>query len=99
MQLIFSKNQMRHGLKTLLLSWLAYLAVALTATLALPPSIRAQAALQQPSAKSAPAPAPKRDLSGVWQLQGDGSAQPLASDSARLFACPSHTKAAFHIRQ
>jgi hypothetical protein len=35
---------------------------------------------QQSSAKSAPTPAPKRDLNGVWQLQGDGSQQPIAAD-------------------
>jgi hypothetical protein len=40
----------------------------------------AQAAPPQGAAKSAPAP--KRDLSGVWQLQGDGSAQPIAPDAA-----------------
>jgi hypothetical protein len=40
----------------------------------------AHAAAQQSSAKPAPAPAPKRDLNGVWQLQGDGSQQPIADD-------------------
>jgi hypothetical protein len=42
------------------------------------------AAPQQAAPKSASSPssspAPKRDLSGVWQLQGDGSAQPIAPD-------------------
>jgi hypothetical protein len=64
------------------LSLPAYLATALAATFVLSPVAHAQAAPQQSPAKSAPAPAPKRDLSGVWQIQGDGSAQPLAPDSA-----------------
>lgn len=38
------------------------------------------AAPGQAAAKSAPAPTPKRDLSGVWQLQGDAGAQPIAAD-------------------
>ena len=36
---------------------------------------------QQTAGKSSAAPAPKRDLSGVWQLQGDGGATPLAPDN------------------
>jgi hypothetical protein len=40
--------------------------------------VAAQAAPQQSLSKSAPAP--KRDLNGVWQLQGDGSQQPIAAD-------------------
>jgi len=38
------------------------------------------AAPQQNAAKSAPAADAKNNLSGVWQLQGDGSAQPIAAD-------------------
>ena len=50
------------------------------AALAVSPSGSAHAAPPQTAAKSAPAPAPKRDLNGVWQLQGDGSQQPIADD-------------------
>jgi hypothetical protein len=42
----------------------------------------AQAAPQQAPAKSSSAPAPKRNLSGVWQVQGDIAAQPIAPDDA-----------------
>ena len=73
------------------LSLLTYFFLALsTAALAFPVAARAQAAPQQAAAKSAPpaasssvsapAPAPKRDLSGVWQLEGDIGAAPIAPD-------------------
>jgi hypothetical protein len=58
------------------LSLLTYLTAALT--FATVPA--AHATPQQVASKSASSPAPKRDLSGVWQLQGDGSAQPIAPD-------------------
>ena len=42
---------------------------------------RAQNAAPHAASKAASTPAPKRDLSGVWQLQGDGSQQPIAPDA------------------
>jgi hypothetical protein len=58
--------------------------IAVSTTLTFSTVARAQAAPQQSASKSAssPAPAPKRDLTGVWQLQGDGSQQPIAPDEA-----------------
>lgn len=56
---------------------------ALTAALAMSAVLHAQTNPLQAAPKSATAsaPAPKRDLSGVWQLQGgDGGAQPIAED-------------------
>jgi len=41
----------------------------------------AQNAAPHAASKAASTPAPKRDLSGVWQLQGDGSQQPIAPDA------------------
>ncbi len=60
---------------------IAWMMAVPAAALAFSPAVRAQAGpTPQASAKSAPAPAPKRDLNGVWQLQGDGSQQPIAAD-------------------
>ena len=56
---------------------------AFFAVLASSSFIHAQSNPQQAAPKSATAsaPAPKRDLTGVWQLQGgDGGAQPIAED-------------------
>jgi hypothetical protein len=39
------------------------------------------AGAQQAAAKSSSSPAALRDLTGVWQLQGNGSAQPIAADA------------------
>jgi hypothetical protein len=52
-----------------------------TAALLFSTITRVQAVPQQAATKSASAPAPKRDLSGVWQLQGDGTQQPIAADA------------------
>jgi hypothetical protein len=57
-------------------------AAALIALLTFSTAAHSQNFPQPPSSKSATAPAPKRDLTGVWQLQGDGSAQPIAPDAA-----------------
>src|ERR1700687_3099815 len=40
----------------------------------------AQAGQQQTTAKTPAAPAPKRDLSGVWQYQGAGGAESFAAE-------------------
>ena len=58
--------------------------IAVSTALTFSTVARAQSATQQSASKSAasPAPAPKRDLTGVWQLQGDGSQQPIAPDDA-----------------
>jgi hypothetical protein len=44
--------------------------------------VRAQSAppQQQTSSKPASSPAPKRDLTGVWQFQGTGSAESMVAD-------------------
>jgi len=39
------------------------------------------AAQQQLTPKAAPAPAPKRDLSGVWHYEGNGGSEPIAPDN------------------
>ena len=43
-------------------------------------ALRAQTSQQTASAKSAAAPAPKRDLTGVWQYQGFGGAEGTAPE-------------------
>jgi hypothetical protein len=61
------------------ISLVTYLLAPLTAlTFSYAPCIHA--APQQAASKSASSPAPKRDLTGVWQLQGDGSQQVIAPD-------------------
>lgn len=40
----------------------------------------AQNSSQSPASKSSSAPAPKRDLSGVWQLRGTGGAESMTPD-------------------
>ena len=57
---------------------LSYLFAPLVAALAFSATAHAQAATPQAASKSSPAPAPKRDLTGVWQLQGIGGRQPYA---------------------
>ncbi len=54
--------------------------VALAAVLAFAPAALAQAGQQQATAKASAAPAPKRDLSGVWQYQGSGGAESLVPE-------------------
>ena len=39
------------------------------------------ASQQQAAPKLAPAPAPKRDLSGVWHYEGTGASEPIAPDN------------------
>ena len=56
--------------------------VALTAALSFSTVAHEQSAPQQASSKSASSPAPKRDLTGVWQLQGQGGAESFAPESA-----------------
>jgi hypothetical protein len=58
----------------------AFLMAALAAVLAISPAALAQAGQQQSTAKAPAAPAPKRDLSGVWQYQGSGGAESLAPE-------------------
>jgi hypothetical protein len=41
----------------------------------------AQAHPPQTQSKTAPTPAPKRDLSGLWHYQGTGGSEPIAPDS------------------
>ena len=38
-------------------------------------------AQQQGNPKAAPAPAPKRDLSGLWHYEGTGASEPIAPDN------------------
>ena len=58
----------------------AYFIATLAVALAFSSSSRAQAGQQQAPPKQAAAPAPKHDLSGVWQLNGTGSAENFAPD-------------------
>jgi len=53
----------------------------MTAMFVFSPASRTQAGRQAGTAKAAAAPAPKRDLSGVWQYQGSGSAESATPDS------------------
>jgi hypothetical protein len=53
------------------------LATLITLSIAVLPA----AGKQQASPKSASAPAPKRDLSGVWHYEGTGASEPIAPDS------------------
>jgi len=39
------------------------------------------ASQQQATPKAAPAPAPKRDISGVWHYEGNGGSEPIAPDN------------------
>ena len=59
-----------------LICWMVALAAASTFSSA----AFAQAGQQQSPAKTAPAPAPKRDLTGVWQYQGAGGAEGFAAE-------------------
>ncbi len=54
--------------------------VAFAAVLAFSSAAFAQTGQQQASAKAPTAPAPKRDLSGVWQYQGTGGAESLTAE-------------------
>jgi hypothetical protein len=58
--------------------------IAVSTALTFSTVARAQSAPQPSASKSSSssAPIPKRDLTGVWQLQGDGSQQPIAPDDA-----------------
>ncbi len=58
----------------------AYAIAVLAAAVALPAAARGQSSPQKESSKSVSAPVPKHDLNGVWQLQANGSAQPIAAD-------------------
>jgi len=53
------------------------LATAVALSLAALPA----AGKQQATPKSAPAPAPQRDLSGVWHYEGNGGSEPIAPDN------------------
>ena len=59
---------------------LTYLLASAVAALTFSTIARAQAAPQQTASKSASSPAPKRDLSGVWQYQGTGGADSMTPD-------------------
>ena len=67
---------MRSGPRSLLI----YLFTTLAPAISLSPVARLQAAPQQAPAKAASTPAPKRDLSGVWQYQGSGGADSMVPD-------------------
>jgi hypothetical protein len=67
---------MRSRLLNKLMSCTAGFAVGIILSTVAP----ALAAPQQAAAKSASSTDPKNDITGVWQLQGDGSAQPIAAD-------------------
>ena len=66
------RSRPRYLLRTLTASLLAALVFSTAA--------RAQSTPQQPASKSASAPAPKHDLSGVWQYQGGGGADSMVRD-------------------
>ena len=55
----------------------------------------ALAAPQQASTRSATTPVPKHDLSGIWQVQGDIGAQPIAPDDALVPKMTPWAKARF----
>jgi len=59
---------------------LTYLLASFVAALAFSNVARAQAAPQQAASKSASSPAPKHDLTGVWQYQGGGGADSMVPD-------------------
>jgi len=59
---------------------LTYLLASFAAALAFSNVARAQAAPQQVASKSASSPAPKHDLTGVWQYQGGGGADSMVPD-------------------
>src|SRR5215472_14072344 len=60
---------------------LLFSAAMLTAVLATVPALPPEASAQQETKASAEAaPAPKRDLTGVWQLRSSGSAESLAPE-------------------
>ena len=59
---------------------LTYLLTAVMAALAFSTIACAQTAPQQAASKSASSPAPKHDLSGVWQYQGSGGADSMTAD-------------------
>ena len=60
---------------------LTYWIAALVAALALSSAAFAQAGARQAASKASAPPAPIHDLTGVWQLQGTGSAETLAPDA------------------
>jgi len=55
--------------------------IALPAMLAFSSAALAQGSPQPSASKGKSAPAPKRDLSGVWQLEGNIGAAPIAPDA------------------
>lgn len=57
--------------------WIALLAAAAVVSAA----AHGQSGQPQAAAKSTPARAPKRNLSGIWQYQGNGSAENLTSEA------------------
>jgi hypothetical protein len=59
---------------------LKYLLAFSTVALVFATAVHAQSAPQQPAAKTASSPAPKRDLTGVWQYQGSGGADSMTAD-------------------
>ncbi|MBZ5661129.1 MAG: hypothetical protein LAO08_12045 [Acidobacteriia bacterium] len=58
----------------------AYAIAALSVGMLLSSAVWAMPAPQQAASKASAAPAPKRDLTGVWQLQGTGSAESAVPD-------------------
>jgi hypothetical protein len=64
------------------LSLLAFSLAALTTALSFSSAACAQTSSQQAAPKASASPALKHDLSGVWQLQGTGSAESLAPEEA-----------------
>ncbi len=59
---------------------LTYFLASVVGTFAFSTIALAQSSTQQAAAKSASSPAPKRDLSGVWQYQGSGGAESMVPD-------------------
>src|SRR5580704_15902326 len=77
---IFTANSRRRKVRSRPHHPLRFLLAILVAPLAFSSLAQAQSTPQQSGAKSAPAPAPKRDLSGVWQYQGSGGAESMTPD-------------------
>ena len=61
-------------------SLLAHLIAVVAAVLTFSAAAFAQASPQQATAKSSAAPAPKHDISGVWLVEGNVGAAPIAPD-------------------
>src|ERR1700683_2835259 len=78
------RSQSRFPRSALTAIFVAAIALPIFSATAAAQAAPQQAGQQQAttSTQSPAGPAPKHDLTGVWQLQGDGGATPLAPDEA-----------------